>query len=195
MERLIVKKTSYNTWAEISRRLNNITFSRTKTREFWQNNLRNIQNLKASDIDDKLVHIIPSSVLLNASKFSKNTLCSVLIGWRQTGELNEIFYRIAGEGTPQSIGNTFLSLRKTNSDLYIKLFHTALAQSHRIDDFIENANQQELHHTQNALSKIKTPTVQERNTISKINQILERKDHTKHAVEISRSKTKTALAR
>lgn len=167
----MINNNNYTSWQDISKRLNNYKETRSKSRKFWASHLKNVQMLKAQDIDDNYAHIIPSSVLYNASRFN-DIINQVLLGWMQNNELNEIFYRIAGEGTPQSIANTFTALAKASSKIYLKKFVDALEQSGRTADFIQNADKLELDHTLRALTEDRFPNQQERNIMNAVNQRL-----------------------
>ncbi|MDA0781818.1 MAG: hypothetical protein PQ612_02550 [Rickettsiales bacterium] len=54
-----------------------------------------MKKLKAEDIDDAEVQ--PSSLILKLARSFSTNLKKVLDGWQDNVELNEIFYRIAGE--------------------------------------------------------------------------------------------------
>ncbi len=102
-----------NSWKQFSTKLNYFPEHSKSKLEYLGNNLDSIKKLKAEDIDD--IDVQPSSLILKTAKAYPNILNEVLNGWKENKELNEIFYRIAGEANPQSIANTLSGLKKVDN--------------------------------------------------------------------------------
>jgi len=158
-------KEATNHWKEASTKLNYLPSHSVKKYEYLERNIDTIKGLKAEDIDN--IDVQPSSVILRMSKGSPKKLGEALDGWKQNNELNEIFYRVAGEANPQSIANTLTGLSQVRNKEYLNSFYDALEGCSRTEDFVANANKEELYHSRKALSKLDREDV--RNTINSIN--------------------------